>query len=91
MFKTEIINPCVQHGVCLDDPGIHVLLPSQPPLDVDGDTLVEEVVLLISLYHLGSLLPELHDGVHHINGATASLDLLSEGEEGQVGSCKDVM
>ena len=87
MFETEVINPCVQDGV-VDDPGVGIVLPRQPPPDVDREALVEEVVLLLCLNHLGSFLPEFEDSVHHVNSSTASLYLLSEREEGKVCSCK---
>ena len=87
MLETEVINPGVQDGV-VDDPGVDTVLPREPPPDVDRETLVEEVVLFLGLNHLGSFLPEFEDGVHHINSSTASLYLLSQREEGKVGSCK---
>ena len=77
MFETEVINPGVQDGV-VDDPGVDIVLPSEPPPDVDWEALVEEGVLLLGLNHFGSFLPESEDGLHHVNGSTAGLDLLSE-------------
>ena len=87
MLETEVINSGVQDDV-VDDPGVDTVLPRQPPPDVDREALVEEVVLFLSLNHLGSFLPEFEDGVHHVNSSTAGLYLLSEREEGQVSSCK---
>ena len=87
MFETEVINPGVQDGV-VDDPGVDIVLPSESPPDEERQALVEEVVLLLCLNHLGSFLPEFQHGLHHVNRSTAGLNLLSEGEEGEVGSCK---